>query len=128
MLTRRSPPPHPCHCRRHDTTESARAAGAPNRGTAGTRVTIGVRPEDITLAGATGPGLTMTVDLVEELGADGFLYGHAIIDDERVNVTARVDGRTHPKAGNTISATPKAGRIHLLNVDTGERLNPGIVS
>ncbi|WP_022885397.1 ABC transporter ATP-binding protein [Glaciibacter superstes] len=93
---------------------------------AGTRVTLGVRPEDITLAGATEPGLRMTVDLVEELGADGYLYGHAIIDDERVNVTARVDGRTHPKVGDTVSATPKPGRIHLFDVGSGERLNPGI--
>ncbi|WP_426186779.1 ABC transporter ATP-binding protein [Microbacterium sp. TWP3-1-2b2] len=96
------------------------------RDAGGTRVTIGVRPEDITLASATEPGLTMTVDLVEELGADGYLYGHAIIDDERVNLTARVDGRTHPKAGDTVTATPKPGRLHLFDVDSGERLNPGI--
>lgn len=96
------------------------------RDAAGTRVTLGVRPEDITLAGATEPGLTMTVDLVEELGADGYLYGHAIIDDERGDVTARVDGRTHPKAGDTVSATPKPGRIHLFDMDSGERLNPAI--
>ena len=98
------------------------------RGATGTRVTIGVRPEDITLASAAEPGLALTVDLVEELGADGYLYGHAIIDDERVNVTARVDGRTHPKTGDTVAAALKPGRIHLFDVDNGERLNPGIVN
>ena len=98
------------------------------RDAAGTRATIGVRPEDITLANATEPGLAVTVDLIEELGADGYLYGHALIDDEQVSITARVDGRIHPKAGDTVSATLTPERIHLFDVDSGERLNSAAVT
>ena len=43
--------------------------------------TIGVRPEDIVVGPADGKGLSVDVDLVEELGADGYLYGHT--DDRR---------------------------------------------
>ncbi|MCW4459121.1 ABC transporter ATP-binding protein [Microbacterium sp. MPKO10] len=95
------------------------------RDAVGSRVTIGIRPEDITVASPSEPGLTMTVDLVEELGADGYLHGHALIDGKRVNITARVDGRSHPEAGDTVSATSKFGRIHLFDVDSGKRLNRG---
>ena len=41
----------------------------------------------------------MVVDLVEELGADGYLYGHSDIDGKRTDIVARVDGRNHPNAG-----------------------------
>ena len=37
-------------------------------------VTFGVRPENLTLGGS---GMPVTVDLVEELGADSFVHGHA---------------------------------------------------
>ncbi|MGB3373812.1 MAG: sn-glycerol-3-phosphate ABC transporter ATP-binding protein UgpC [Microbacterium sp.] len=94
------------------------------RDAAGARVTIGVRPEDIRIGSAAEPGLSLTVDLVEELGADGYLYGHSVIDDERVNITARVDGRNHPKAGEIVSAAPVPERTHLFDASTGERLNP----
>ncbi|MCR2817748.1 sn-glycerol-3-phosphate ABC transporter ATP-binding protein UgpC [Microbacterium sp. zg.Y1090] len=93
---------------------------------AGPRVTIGVRPEDIAIGSASDAGLAITVDLVEELGADGYLYGHADIDGERIPIIARVDGRVHPAVGDTVSATPKPGRIHVFDVDSGERLNAGV--
>jgi len=59
-----------------------------------TKVTIGVRPEDVRVS-TSGEGLQVAVDLVEELGADGYLYGHTDIDGSRVDIVARVDGRSH---------------------------------
>ncbi|WP_370726573.1 TOBE domain-containing protein, partial [Leucobacter japonicus] len=61
-------------------------------------VTVGVRPEDLVLVGAGDPGLSVVVDLVEELGADGYLYGHTV-EGDRVDIVARVDGRVHPGPG-----------------------------
>ncbi len=104
-------------------------AAAIDRGTrdaAGTRVTIGIRPEDITIADAMEPGLRLTVDLVEELGADGYLYGHTTLDDRRIEITARVDGRRHPVAGDTVSAVPVPGRAHLFDLHSGVRVNAGV--
>src|SRR6478735_4480835 len=40
-------------------------------------VTLGVRPEDLVIT--TGSGLDVTIDVVEELGADAYVYGQADI-------------------------------------------------
>ena len=65
----------------------------------------------------------ITVDLVEELGADGYLYGHADVDGKRTDIVARVDGRNHPNAGETVTLAATAGHVHAFDLETGERLN-----
>ena len=45
-----------------------------------------MRPEDIVVGPADGKGLSVTVDLVEELGADGYLYGHTEINGKRADL------------------------------------------
>jgi len=85
-------------------------------------VTIGVRPEDIKVS-KTGDGLQVEVDVVEELGADGYLYGHTEIDKQRVDIVARVDGRSHPSAGDTVFITPEPNHIHVFDTESGLRLS-----
>lgn len=87
-----------------------------------TKVTIGVRPEDVQVS-TSGEGLKVSVDLVEELGADGYLYGHTEIDGGRVDIVARVDGRVHPSAGDTVFITPHTAHIHAFDIETGDRLS-----
>ncbi|MFE6736905.1 ABC transporter ATP-binding protein [Microbacterium sp. NPDC057650] len=89
----------------------------------GSQVTIGIRPEDIIVAPEDGQGLTVTVDLVEELGADGYLYGHSEVDGKRTDIVARVDGRRHPNAGDKVVLAPIPGHVHLFDLESGERLN-----
>ena len=93
----------------------------------GTTVTIGFRPEDVVVSASETAGLTVAVDLVEELGADGYLYGHAQIDGQRADIVARVDGRAHPSAGDTVSVAPKSGHVHVFDSETGLRLGGEIV-
>jgi multiple sugar transport system ATP-binding protein len=89
----------------------------------GSQVTVGVRPEDIVVGPANGAGLSVVVDLVEELGADGYLYGHTEINGKRTDLVARVDGRSHPTAGETVTLAATAGHVHAFDSDSGERLN-----
>ena len=89
----------------------------------GSQVTVGVRPEDIVVGPADGKGLSVVVDLVEELGADGYLYGHTDISGKRTDIVARVDGRRHPNAGDTVTLAATAGHVHAFDLETGERLN-----
>jgi len=89
--------------------------------TSGKKATVGVRPEDLTIA-TSGEGLPVEVDVVEELGADGYLYGHADIDSKRVDIVVRVDGRSHPSAGDKIVVTPAADHIHVFDAESGDRL------
>ena len=85
-------------------------------------IEFGERPEDVRIA-TSGEGLKVEVDVVEELGADGYLYGHTEVDGQRVDIVARVDGRTHPNAGDTIMITPVPEHIHAFDAESGERLS-----
>ncbi|GAA4782078.1 ABC transporter ATP-binding protein [Microbacterium gilvum] len=86
----------------------------------GSKVTAGVRPEDFIVGPAGGDGLAVKVDLVEELGADGYLYGH--VEGSDAQIVARVDGRVHPFAGDTVSLVPTPDHIHVFDIETGDRL------
>ncbi|ROQ37558.1 carbohydrate ABC transporter ATP-binding protein (CUT1 family) [Frondihabitans sp. PhB188] len=84
-------------------------------------VTVGVRPEDVVVS-TTGEGLKVAVDVVEELGADGYLYGHADVNGQRADIVARVDGRSHASAGDTVYITPQAHHLHVFDTESGLRL------
>jgi multiple sugar transport system ATP-binding protein len=88
----------------------------------GSQVTIGVRPEDIQVGPADGKGLRVQIDLVEELGADGYLYGHTEVEGKRTDIVARVDGRNHPNAGESVVLAPVPGHVHVFDIDSGDRL------
>lgn len=86
------------------------------------KVMIGVRPEDIVVSTSSGDGLSVEVDLVEELGADGYLYGHSEIDGKRTDLVTRVDGRVHPYAGDTVYLSALPGHLHVFDIESGERI------
>jgi multiple sugar transport system ATP-binding protein len=90
-------------------------------GEGGRQVTLGVRPEDMKLVGH-GEGLKTTVNLVEELGADAYVYGTADVNGQSLDVIARVDGRKPPEKGESVNFAPEAGHVHLFSTTTGERL------
>ncbi|RLP77419.1 sn-glycerol-3-phosphate ABC transporter ATP-binding protein UgpC [Mycetocola tolaasinivorans] len=91
--------------------------------TSAATATIGVRPEDIRVTEDPNAGLAVTVDLVEELGADGYLYGHADINGVRTDLVARVDGRIHPYAGETVRLEVLPNHLHVFDVESGLRLS-----
>lgn len=84
-------------------------------------VTLGVRPEDVTVSTQPG-GLPIEVDLIEELGSDGYLYGHTELEGRRTDIVARVDGRVHPTAGDRVYVTANH-RVHIFDAESGERLS-----
>jgi multiple sugar transport system ATP-binding protein len=87
----------------------------------GQKITVGVRPEDMETAGE-GQGLKTVVNLVEELGADAYVYGTAQVDDKPYDIIARVDGRKPPEKGSTVHFVPKPGHVHLFSTESGLRL------
>jgi multiple sugar transport system ATP-binding protein len=75
----------------------------------------------------------VTVDVVEELGADAYIYGstkahlHADQDESGVEIPekpfiARVDGRRPPQKGEMVYLAPNAGHVHVFDAQSGERL------
>jgi len=89
----------------------------------GKEVTLGVRPEDLTIR-TEGEGLPVTVDVVEELGADAYIYGSTTETAGDIKpIIVRVDGRTPPKKGTVVHLLPAKGEhVHLFHNETGLRL------
>ncbi len=96
-------------------------ASATLQAATGNSVTLGVRPEDLDQVGAD-EGLSVEVDVVEELGADAYVYGHTFVGGTEYQMVVRVDGRKPPFKGETIHVLPKVGHVHLFDTDSGERL------
>jgi multiple sugar transport system ATP-binding protein len=97
----------------------AKAAGEEN-------LVLGIRPENFAVAPT---GISVDVDVVEETGADGFIYGTlaGLSVDEKLNaqqIVARTAGKAAPTRGTTIKlnlADPAA--VHIFSEKTQERLN-----
>jgi multiple sugar transport system ATP-binding protein len=85
----------------------------------GNQVVLGVRPEDLEIS---PQGLPIEVDVVEELGADAYVYGRTRVGTEEHPIIARVDGRRPPARGEVFHVTPREGHVHLFDVGSGERL------
>ena len=110
----------------------------------GNEVTVGIRSEDLAPA-QEGHGLPIQVEMVEELGADAYVYGHlapvtAASTVVRVEPSAtetqddtedrgpaspvvlRAAGRTPPATGTTVWVAPTPERLHLFDAASGDRL------
>ncbi len=78
----------------------------------GKPVTLGVRPEDITLSGQ--PGLKTNVEVVEQMGNEVIVYLKTGVD----SLVARVPPRDAPRPGDNVTATLNADRIHFFDAKT----------
>jgi multiple sugar transport system ATP-binding protein len=91
-------------------------------------VTLGLRPESFTAETASdmtkGAKLTLTVALVEELGADAYVYGTLPGDDSVADkhLVARFDGRGTPSIGDHVQMSFRQDEAHVFNPETGLRL------
>jgi multiple sugar transport system ATP-binding protein len=83
-------------------------------------VVVGVRPEHFELGSL---GVEMEVDVVEELGADAYLYGRVTGSGKVIGqpVVARADGHNPPEKGSRVRLHPQPGRLHFFGVD-GRRI------
>ena len=92
----------------------------------GDTVTVGFRPEALSVVGA-GAGFPVTVNLVEELGSDAFLYGTTGKSDGEValsnDIVARVEPRTIPAAGSVVHLAIDEGAMHVFDAGNGLRVS-----
>jgi multiple sugar transport system ATP-binding protein len=66
--------------------------------------------------------MPITVDLVEELGSDEYVYGHAVLEGESERFTIRTPGHETPGLGQVVNVRPQSGRHHAFHAVTGVRL------
>jgi multiple sugar transport system ATP-binding protein len=91
----------------------ARRTGADTAGP----VTVGIRPEHLRIdpEGTLG----VTVDIVEQLGAEAHVIGHV---DDGTRVVVRQDAtRAAPAAGDAMRVAADPDQVHLFEADTGKR-------
>ena len=87
------------------------------------KVTVGVRPENWRFVSDADEGLPVTVTVVEELGADSFVYGSCDVEGTPANVIIRVSGRQHPHKGETLYVTTDPAHVHVFDTESGDRLS-----
>jgi len=83
-------------------------------------ITVGVRPNDLEIAGTDGAGLAASVEFVEELGSEAFLY--CVADGSNQSVVARTDGLSTLRPGDRIQLLPRPSGVYLFDTATGSRL------
>jgi multiple sugar transport system ATP-binding protein len=90
-------------------------------GDAEAEVVVGIRPEHFEIG---SKGIEMQIDVVEELGADAYLYGRvggaANISDQPI--VARVDGHNPPTRASRVRLHPQPAHLHFFAAD-GRRLS-----
>jgi sn-glycerol 3-phosphate transport system ATP-binding protein len=87
---------------------------------------LGVRPEDLALAPSGtqpdgGVALPLTVDAVERVGPESFVYGRM---DRGGDVIVRVPGIEAPAPGDQALAVARREKLHLFSADGTLRLEP----
>ncbi|WP_375481926.1 ABC transporter ATP-binding protein [uncultured Jatrophihabitans sp.] len=86
------------------------------------RIQLGIRPEALA---AADKGLTLEVTLVEELGSDSYVYGSLPGDNPATDrpIVVRVDGRSAPRIGSTMTVAAQPGSEHVFDAESGDRID-----
>jgi multiple sugar transport system ATP-binding protein len=82
---------------------------------------VGFRPEHVDIGGE-GDGIPARVEVVEDIGADAYVFCSAELDGERTRLVARVDVRSAPQQGEQVSLRPRTEEAHMFDAQSGERL------
>jgi len=85
------------------------------------RVVVGFRPESLDLAEG---GVPAEVEVVEEVGADAFVFCAAELADGQAKLVARVETRKAPARGERVALRPRADEVHAFDPESGARLGP----
>ncbi|MBT0566922.1 ABC transporter ATP-binding protein [Williamsia sp. CHRR-6] len=104
-------------------TGTVEMAPAVRSAAAGGTVTVGIRPESVTLAGAeVANAIEGKVRLLEELGADSLL--HVTLDGTDAAMVARVPRTVSAEIGATVRLRTDPAELLFFNADSGVRLRP----
>ena len=86
-------------------------------------ITVGVRPEAWRIVSKESGGLPVDVTVVEELGADGFVYGTSDVAGTPHSIIIRVSDRDTVHKGDTLYVTTDPKHVHVFDTESGDRLS-----
>jgi multiple sugar transport system ATP-binding protein len=81
----------------------------------------GFRPEHVDIAG-DGEGIPARVEVVEDIGADAYVFCSADLGGEQTRLVARTEVRNAPRQGERVALRPRSEEGHLFDPESGERL------
>src|SRR5262249_724055 len=100
---------------------------------------LGIRPEDLVMSGGAAPdggvALQMTVEAIEGVGAETYIYGLREQQNGKAAVSqkpgelppgeilVRIPGQEGPAIGQKIQAIAPREKLHLFTADGRKRLN-----
>jgi sn-glycerol 3-phosphate transport system ATP-binding protein len=97
---------------------------------------VGIRPEDFVISSEPIPGgiaLDLTIEAIERVGAETFLYGTRQHEMQGVaanpgelppgEVIVRIPGATAPAIGERIRAIAPRQNLHLFTMDGSKRID-----
>ncbi|MEP6816451.1 MAG: sn-glycerol-3-phosphate ABC transporter ATP-binding protein UgpC [Marmoricola sp.] len=87
------------------------------------RVTVGVRPEAWRIVSKDDGGLPIDVSVVEELGADSFVYGTSGVEGMPHDLTIRIHARDTVHKGDTVYVTTDPKNVHVFDGESGARVD-----
>jgi multiple sugar transport system ATP-binding protein len=82
-------------------------------------VLVGLRPESLELS---SEGVPAVVEVVEELGADAYVFCIADLGSGDTKLVARVEARRRPERGERVALQARPNEAHLFDAETGDRL------
>jgi len=96
---------------------------------------LGIRPEDFVITDQTpsgGVALSLTVEAIERVGAETFVYGSRAPDEQRIAATpgelppgeviVRIPGTEAPAIGAKIRVAAVRNKLHLFSEDGRKRI------
>ena len=92
-------------------------AGATSNGRS--TLVVGFRPEALDLA---TEGIPAEVEVVEEVGADAYVFCVAEVAGETTKLVARTVWRRAPERGARVKLKPQLNEAHVFDLETGERI------
>ena len=95
-----------------------RFADGPRAGAEGMALTLGIRPEHLTVG---EDQLRVQVDLVEPLGSETLIHGHLPAPDG-TELVVKVNGRA--PAGESVPVAIQPAFLHVFDGQTGVRIDP----
>jgi len=85
---------------------------------AGKTITLGIRPEHITLSSETEGGIPLVTETLEILGADNLVHGRF----GQQKVIVRLDHKLRPEPGSKLWLHIPKEHLHFFDATTGRRL------
>jgi multiple sugar transport system ATP-binding protein len=86
----------------------------------GDSLVVGLRPESLEVAPG---GIPARVEVVEDIGADAYVFCAAELNGESTRLVARTESRKAPQQGERVSLRARPEEAHLFDPLSGERLN-----